>query len=235
MEKITIAIDGYAGCGKSTTAKGVAKELGYIYIDTGAMYRAVSLYFTQKRIDFYQDTDVLLNAVKEIQIDFVRDPQTGENLTRLNGQVVESEIRKPQISNIVSLVSIHASVREAMVAQQRQMGHAKGVVLDGRDIGTVVFPDAELKVFMTAEMEVRAGRRLAELQQKGVATTLEEVIENLKERDRIDTTRKIAPLKQAADSIVLDTTDLVIDQQIALVSQWAKQRMHNFQQNEHRN
>lgn len=229
VEKITIAIDGYAGCGKSTTAKGVAKRLGYIYIDTGAMYRAVSLYFTRHHIDYSEETPALIDAVQHIQIDFVRNQATGDCFTRMNGEIVEAEIRRPEISNIVSLVSVHASVREAMVAQQRQMGQAKGVVLDGRDIGTVVFPDAELKVFMTAEMKVRAGRRLAELQQKGIDTNLEAVIENLKERDRIDTTRKIAPLKQAADSIVLDTTDLVIDQQVELVCQWAKQRMHNFQ------
>lgn len=228
MKQITIAIDGYAACGKSTTAKQVAQELGYIYIDTGAMYRAVSLFFLQNKIDFSRDSSFLQDAVQQIEIDFVRE-SSKKALVRLNGQVVEDQIRTPEISSIVSLVSVHASVRDAMVAQQRRMGANKEVVMDGRDIGTVVFPDAELKVFMTATMEVRAARRLAEMQTKGIHTTLKEVRESLAERDRIDTTRAIAPLRQAADAIVLDTTELVIEQQVKMVCAWAREKMESIE------
>jgi cytidylate kinase len=224
VKKITIAIDGYAGCGKSTTARQVAHELGYLYLDTGAMYRAVSLYFLRQGIPFEEETPALLAALQEIEIDFVRHAD-GSAQTRLNGEIVEKEIRSPEVSAVVSPVSVHAAVREAMVAQQRRMGAAKGVVLEGRDIGTVVFPDAELKVFMTSEMEVRAKRRLKEMEAKGIDISLAQVIENLKERDRIDTTRKHSPLKQAEDAMVMDTTNMTISEQIATVCDWARERM----------
>lgn len=217
---ITIAIDGYAACGKSSTAKGVAAVLGYVYIDTGAMYRAVALYFQREDIDFQTETDELKQAVQSLRVDFVREG--GQILTRLNGEIVEDEIRRPEISAIVSPVAVHASVREAMVAQQRAMGAQGGVILDGRDIGTVVFPKAELKVFVTAEMAVRAQRRLAELAARDIETTLEDVIDNLRERDHIDSTRKIAPLRQAADARVLDTTHMTLQAQIDQVVAWAR-------------
>lgn len=224
MKDITIAIDGYAGCGKSTTARRVAHDLGYIYIDTGAMYRAVSLYFLRHNISFEQEHPGMLAALNDLHIAFVRN-EAGQLQTELNGEIVEQEIRSPEVSAIVSPVSVHASVREAMVAQQRRMGASKGVLLEGRDIGTVVFPDAELKVFMKAEMEVRARRRLAEMQARGVEISLTEVIENLQERDRIDTGRAIAPLRQAEDALVLDTTNLTIEDQVRIVCQWARERM----------
>ncbi|MEO1448019.1 MAG: (d)CMP kinase [Bacteroidota bacterium] len=217
---ITIAIDGYAACGKSSTAKGVAAALEYLYIDTGAMYRSVSLHFLREGIGFQAETDELKAAVADLKVDFVREGD--QLLTRLNGEVVEDAIRRPEISAIVSPVAVHASVREAMVAQQRAMGARGGVVMDGRDIGTVVFPHAELKVFVTAEMEVRAKRRLVELQSRGIDSTLEAVIENLRERDHIDSTREIAPLRQAADALVLDTTHMTLQGQIDQVVAWAR-------------
>ncbi|MEM7660102.1 MAG: (d)CMP kinase, partial [Bacteroidota bacterium] len=224
MKNITIAIDGYAGCGKSTTAQRVANDLDYIYIDTGAMYRSVSLYFLRHEIAFDYEHPGMIAALKDIHIAFIRN-EAGDLQTEMNGEVVEKDIRSPEVSAIVSPVSVHASVRESMVAQQRRMGASKGVLLEGRDIGTVVFPDAELKVFMKAEMEVRAKRRLAEMQARGIDISLAEVIENLRERDRIDTTRAIAPLRQAADAMVLDTTHLTIDDQVRIVCKWARERM----------
>ena len=181
MQKITIAVDGYSSCGKSTTAKRVATRLGYGYIDTGAMYRAVTLYFHQHLITLTNDREVE-RALEHITIEFRRNPKDGRNETFLNGQNVEDEIRKLYIANQVSEVSAIAEVRHAMVAQQRKMGKKKGVVLDGRDIGTVVFPDAELKVFMTADPLVRANRRQIELTDRGDLVDLEEIIKNIKKR-----------------------------------------------------
>ncbi len=216
MQKITIAIDGYSSCGKSTTAKKVAAKLGYSYIDTGAMYRAVTLYFHQHLVTLTNDKEIN-NALKNINIEFRRNPKDGRNETFLNGLNVEDEIRKLYIANKVSEVSTIAQVRHAMVAQQRQMGRKKGVVLDGRDIGTVVFPDAELKIFMTADPIIRANRRQIELNEKGEYVDIEEIIENIKKRDLLDTTRQESPLKRAEDAIDIDTSYMTLDEQVEMV------------------
>ena len=226
MKKITIAIDGFAGCGKSTTAQLVAKELSYLYITSGAMYRAVALYFLQNDISFEYENDEIRQALKNIHIDFRVIPGEITPQTLLNQQEVEREIRSPEVSEIVSQVSVHPSIRYEMVEQQRRIGKDGGIVMDGRDIGTVVFPNAELKIFMTADVEIRAQRRRAELMEKGVNITLEEVIENLRERDRIDSTRAVSPLKQADDAIVIDTSHLNIDQQVEIVCSWAWKKIN---------
>lgn len=212
MSKIIIAIDGYSSCGKSTTAKQVAAHLGYGYIDTGAMYRAVTLYFIQNHVSCTNPNEVS-KALSEISIEFRLD-ENQKNNTYLNGLNVEDEIRKLYVANRVSEVSAVAEVRHAMVDQQRKMGKKRGFVMDGRDIGTVVFPDAELKVFMTADPLVRAQRRQIELMEKGDLLDLEEIIQNLKKRDLIDTTRTESPLKQADDAEVIDTTYMTLDEQI---------------------
>ena len=216
MHKITIAIDGYSSCGKSTTAKKVAKRLGYGYIDTGAMYRAVTLYFHQHLVTPTNQREVI-KALDHIQIEFRRNSNDGRNETYLNGLNVEDEIRKIYIADQVSEVSTIAEVRHAMVAQQRKMGKKKGVVLDGRDIGTVVFPDAELKLFMTADPIIRANRRQIELNEKGDFVDLEEIIENIKKRDFIDTSRKESPLRKADDAIDIDTSYMTLDEQVEMV------------------
>jgi cytidylate kinase len=212
MKKIIIAIDGYSGCGKSTTAKIVASHLGYIYIDTGAMYRAVTLYFLQKSISL-TNQEAVDKALKEIHIEFVRNQETNKNETHLNEMNVENEIRKMYVSEKVSEVSAIAAVRREMVKQQQRMGKKKGVVMDGRDIGTVVFPEAELKIFMNADLKVRAYRRKLEMLEKGEDVEVDEIIENLRKRDQIDTTRQESPLRQAEDAYYLDTTHLTTDEQ----------------------
>lgn len=216
MNKIIIAVDGYSSCGKSTTAKRVAARLGYAYIDTGAMYRAVTLYFLEHHITFTNDKEVA-KALENIQIEFRRNPNDGRNETFLNGLNVEDEIRKLYIANQVSEVSAIAEVRHAMVAQQRRMGKSKGVVMDGRDIGTVVFPNAELKVFMTADPLIRATRRQIELMEKGEVLDLEEILENIRKRDHIDTTRKESPLRRADDAVDIDTSFMTLDEQVETV------------------
>lgn len=218
MPKIIVAIDGYSSCGKSTTAKGVAARFGYSYIDTGAMYRAVTLYFLQNHISLSNPKEIS-KALENIKIDFHRNPETGRNETYLNGLNVEDEIRKLYIANMVSEVSAISEVRRAMVAQQQRMGKSRGVVLDGRDIGTVVFPNAELKVFMTANPNVRAERRQIELLAKGEMLNVEEILANIQHRDNIDTTRADSPLRQADDAVLLDTTGMTLDGQIQLVSE----------------
>ncbi|UBM60486.1 (d)CMP kinase [Marinilongibacter aquaticus] len=215
MHKIIIAIDGYSSCGKSTTARGVASRLGYTYIDSGAMYRAVTLYFHEKHISLSNEKEVL-QALENIQIEF-RPKENGDCDTYLNGLNVENEIRKLYVANKVSEVSALAPVRHEMVAQQRKMGKSKAVVMDGRDIGSVVFPDAELKLFMTADPLVRAQRRQAELLDKGNVMDFEEVLANLKKRDQIDTTRKESPLIQTEDAEIIDTTHMTLDEQIEMV------------------
>jgi CMP/dCMP kinase len=212
MSKIIIAIDGYSSCGKSTTAKQVAAHLGYGYIDTGAMYRAVTLYFIQNHVSCTNPNEVS-KALSEITIEFRLD-ENQKNNTYLNGLNVEEEIRKLYVANRVSEVSAVAEVRHAMVDQQRKMGKKRGFVMDGRDIGTVVFPDAELKIFMTADPLVRGQRRQIELMEKGDLLDLEEIMQNLKKRDLIDTTRTESPLKQAEDAEVIDTTYMTLDEQI---------------------
>ncbi|MBP3712069.1 MAG: (d)CMP kinase [Bacteroidaceae bacterium] len=217
MKKITIAIDGHSSCGKSTMAKDLAKEIGYIYIDTGAMYRAVTLYALQNGLisDAGIDEDGLRNRMADIMITFRLNEETGRPDTYLNGICVEKEIRTMEVSKYVSPIATLGFVREAMVDLQRLMGEAKGVVMDGRDIGTVVFPDAELKVFVTASTDVRAQRRYDELTAKGETCSLEEIRANVIERDRIDSTRAISPLRQAEDAIVLDNSNMTIPEQKA--------------------
>lgn len=221
MHNIIIAIDGYSSCGKSTTAKQVAKNLGYTYIDTGAMYRAVTLYFINNRVTLTNPKDVS-KALDNIMIEFRRDEE-GAGITYLNGLNVEKEIRKMYVANKVSEVSAIAEVRHSLVAQQRVMGAKKGVVMDGRDIGTVVFPDAHLKVFMTADPVIRAERRQKELFEKGEIATLDEILENIKKRDFIDTTRTESPLRQAPDAVLIDTSYMTFGEQIAAVCLLADQ------------
>ena len=215
MKKITIAGDGYSSCGKSTMAKALARKLEYIYIDTGAMYRAVTLFCMNSGIlqGDKIDTERLEKALPEISIEFRTLP--GENAPQvyLNGECVEKEIRSMRVSEKVSLVSAIPSVREAMVKLQREMGAKKGVIMDGRDIGTTVFPDAELKIFVTASPEIRARRRLDELKAKGSAVTFEEVLKNVQERDYMDCHREVSPLRKADDAITLDNTCMTIEQQ----------------------
>lgn len=215
-KKIVIAIDGFSGCGKSTTAKDVATKLGYRYIDTGAMYRAVTLYCLRNDIDL-KNTVLIQQILQSIVIDFRFNTLLNKSETYLNNENVEDEIRKMYVSENVSNVSTIASVRIAMVEQQQEMGKAKSVVLDGRDIGTVVFPAAELKVFMTTDVKVRAKRRYEELIAKGEDVTLESIIANLEQRDLIDSTRKESPLKKAEDAYEIDTTYLSIAEQVGKV------------------
>jgi cytidylate kinase len=213
LKKIIIAIDGYSSCGKSTTAKQVAAKLGYGYIDTGAMYRAVTLYFLDNYINL-TNPKAIEKALNEINITFHYNPKTQQNEVFLNGVNVEKEIRKMRISDKVSEVSAIPAVRHAMVAQQQKMGKKRGIVMDGRDIGTRVFPDAELKIFMTADINVRAARRQQELLEKNQLVNLEEVIENLLHRDLIDTTREESPLRKAEDAHLIDTTYITVEEQV---------------------
>ncbi len=209
-----IAIDGYSSCGKSTLAKALAGKLHYLYIDSGAMYRAVTLYFIRHAVPVNDDRKMMA-ALEDIHIDFHIEP--GVTRISLNGEDVSDEIRQMHVSDYVSEVSAVKAVREAMVAQQQRMGRNKNIVMDGRDIGTTVFPDAHLKIFMTADPKVRAERRYLELKAKGEDTTLEEVFENLAHRDYIDTTRAESPLVRAEDAIVLDNTDLNEAEQLQFV------------------
>jgi len=224
MSKIIVAVDGYSSCGKSTTAKGVAARLGYAYIDTGAMYRAVTLYFQQNHVSYTNPREVA-KALEKIKISFRHNAETGRSETYLNGANVEDEIRKLYIANQVSEVSAISEVRRAMVAQQQQMGRKRGVVMDGRDIGTVVFPDAELKVFMTAEPLIRAQRRQIELFAKGDMLDTEEILENIKKRDSIDTTRLDSPLRQADDALLIDTSLMTLEGQIEQLWQLAQEKI----------
>ena len=216
MKKITIAIDGHSSCGKSTMAKDLAKRIGYVYVDTGAMYRAVTLFALRNGL-FEEDgavkVDELENRMGEIKISFKFNPETGRPDTYLNGELVEREIRGMEVSNHVSPIAAIGFVREAMVAQQQQMGKDKGVVMDGRDIGTVVFPDAELKIFVTASAEVRAQRRYDELKGKGMEADYEDILKNVQERDYIDSHREVSPLRQADDAILLDNSHMTIAEQ----------------------
>ena len=218
MRKLTIAIDGYSSCGKSTMAKDLAREIGYVYVDTGAMYRSVTLYAMRNGL-FNADGTVNAAALEgrmgEINITFKFNPAAGRPDTYLNGERVEDEIRSIEVSSRVSPVAALPFVRQALVAQQQAMGKEKGVVMDGRDIGTTVFPDAELKVFVTASPEVRAQRRYDELKAKGMAADYDEILKNVKERDYIDTHREVSPLRKADDALVLDNSHLTIAQQKA--------------------
>ena len=215
MKRITIAIDGHSSCGKSTMAKDLAREIGYVYIDTGAMYRAVTLFALRAGLVSEAGIDEanLRRRMGDIAISFRLNTETGRPDTYLGNECVEREIRSLEVSQHVSRVAALAFVREAMVDQQRLMGKAKGVIMDGRDIGTVVFPDAELKVFVTASAAIRAQRRYDELRAKGEECDYDEILHNVEERDRIDSTREISPLRQAPDAIVLDNSHLSIEEQ----------------------
>jgi cytidylate kinase len=215
MKKIIIAVDGYSSCGKSTLAKDLACAVGYTYIDSGAMYRAVTLYCLQHGFFKGEELDLenLRKALPDIRISFEKNSETGRSETYLNGLNVEKEIRGMEVADKVSPVAAVGFVREEMVKQQQAMGREKGIIMDGRDIGTVVFPDAELKIFVTASPEVRTRRRLDELIAKGENVTFEEVLHNLSKRDFIDSTRKDGPLRKAGDAILLDNSDLSIPEQ----------------------
>jgi cytidylate kinase len=226
--KINIAIDGYSSCGKSTIAKAVARELNYVYIDTGAMYRAVTLYALQHgyiRPDGTIDEEGLIRALDLVLINFKYNTETMQYETHLNGQNVEREIRSLQVSNHVSPISNIKEVRQKLVRLQKRIAEAKGVVMDGRDIGTVVLPDAEAKFFMTADSTVRAQRRYEELKSMGVITTLDEVLRNVIARDEYDTSRANDPLRKANDAIVIDNTHLTIEEQFLFVLNTIKKKL----------
>ena len=220
--KIVIAIDGFSSCGKSTFAKAIAARLGYIFIDTGAMYRAVTLYALEHGAirSGIVDEDAVEALLPQIEITFRFNPRRGASDIYVNGDLAEGRIRSIEVSNCVSGVSSIRAVREKLVAMQQSMGRERGVVMDGRDIGTVVFPDAELKIFMTADAEVRAKRRYAELTAKGDNVTLEEIVENVVSRDKADMSRAISPLRQAEDAVVLDNSYMSVEEQI----EWFMQR-----------
>ena len=224
MKKIVIAIDGHSSCGKSTMAKDLAREIGYIYIDSGAMYRAVTYYCLQH--DLFTEDSVKLSelqhAMSDIHISFHLNAE-GRPETFLNNECIENEIRGMAVSSRVSLIATIGFVREAMVALQQEMGKEKGIVMDGRDIGTTVFPEAELKIFVTASAEVRAQRRYDELKAKGEEASYESILENVKERDRIDSGRAISPLRKADDAILLDNSHMTIPEQKAWLMEQFKQ------------
>ncbi len=224
MKKITIAIDGHSSCGKSTMAKDLAREVGYVYVDTGAMYRSVTLFALRNGL-FTADginEDELCRRMPEIHISFKFNAETGRPDTYLNGELVEQDIRTMEVSNHVSPIAALGFVREAMVAQQQQMGKDKGVVMDGRDIGTTVFPNAELKIYVTASAEVRAQRRYDELKAKGMEADFDEILKNVQERDYIDSHREVSPLRKADDAIELDNSHMTIPEQ----KQWLLDRFN---------
>ena len=229
MAKITIAIDGYSSCGKSTVAKGIAKKLGYVFIDSGAMYRAVTLYCLKNHIirdGKFNEADVV-NAMDDIHLEFKLNPETKQSDMHLNGLDVEREIREMNVSNFVSPISAIKEVRGKIVLLQRKFRTNSGIVMDGRDIGTNVFPDAELKLFMTADENVRAQRRWKELDAKGMNVSLEEIKRNLEQRDHEDTHRKHNPLRQAEDAVVLDNTHMTLDEQLDFALKLVKEKIGN--------
>ncbi len=227
LKKINIAIDGYSSTGKSTVAKQLADYLGYLYVDTGAMYRAVTLYAMQKGYisNNHFDKKKLINDLKNIQISFKKNPETGKNEVYLNGKNVEQEIRSLNVSEFVSPVSTVSEVRKKLVEQQQKMGKEKGIVMDGRDIGTVVFPKAELKIFMTASPKTRAERRYNELIKRGDQVHFDDILHNIEERDHIDTTREDSPLKKAKDAIEIDNSHTSIEDQFNTILQLAQDRI----------
>ena len=216
MKKIIVAIDGHSSCGKSTMAKDLAREVGYIYVDTGAMYRAVTLFAMRNNLFDAEgniNTERLEQLLPEVTISFKLDPETSRPMTCLNGEVVEQEIRSLEVSQHVSPIAALPFVRAKLVEQQQAMGKEKGIVMDGRDIGTVVFPEAELKIFVTASAEIRAQRRYKELQAKGMPADFDDILKNVEERDYIDSHRATSPLRQADDALVLDNSHLTIEEQ----------------------
>jgi cytidylate kinase len=228
VKSIIIAIDGYSGCGKSTLAKALATALNYRYIDTGAMYRAVTLYFLENSVDQENENEIA-EALKNIHIDFRYNHSTSQTDTYLNGEDREIAIRSLRVANMVSPVSAISAVRKFLVHLQKQMGPHRELVMDGRDIGTVVFPDAELKIFMTANDEVRIQRRLDEMMAKGQLGNYDDVAANLKTRDLIDTTRIDSPLRKAEDAIEIDNSEMTRDQQFKLVYDMAIDKINNGQ------
>ena len=220
-KKIIITLDGWSSCGKSTLAKALARELGYVFVDSGAMYRAITFYFLTKAIDL-TDHQQIEKALAEIELSFEFNPTRGASDIILNGENVESKIRELAVASRVSEVAAIPLVRQFAVQQQQRLGKNKGIVMDGRDIGTVVFPEAELKIFMTASKEIRVKRRFQELVQKDAAITIDEVRENLEQRDHMDSNRKESPLRQAKYARVLDNTNLTEQQQFELALGWAK-------------
>ena len=228
MKKITIAIDGFSSCGKSTMAKDLAKKLGYVYVDTGAMYRAVTLYAMRNGL-FNADGSVktadLERQMNKINITFKLNKMAERPDTYLNNELVENDIRTLEVSNHVSQIAAVPFIREAMVAQQQRMGKDKGVVMDGRDIGTTVFPEAELKVFVTASAEVRAQRRYDELKEKGMPADFNDILKNVQERDYIDSHREVSPLRKAPDAIELDNSHMTIAEQSAWLMEQVKQKV----------
>lgn len=229
MKKIIVAIDGHSSCGKSTMAKDLAREVGYIYVDTGAMYRTVTLFALRNQLfnaDGTIQADRLEALMPQIEVSFKLDPETNLPQVCLNGECVENEIRGLEVSSHVSPVAALPFVRTAMTAQQQRMGRDKGIVMDGRDIGTVVFPQAELKIFVTASAEVRAQRRYDELTAKGQTVSYDDILANVKERDYIDSHRAVAPLRQADDALLLDNSNLTIAQQKAWLMQQFAEHTH---------
>lgn len=226
-KKIVIAVDGFSSCGKSTFAKMVAAHLGYIFIDTGAMYRAVTLWAIENGCveNGILNEERLVASLDQIQIDFRFNPERGASDIYVCGEWAEGKIRTITVSNLVSAVSAIGEVRRRLVAMQQAMGRDKGVVMDGRDIGTVVFPNAELKIFMTADPEVRAERRYKELQAKGEEVSREEIVANIRQRDHLDQTRAISPLRKADDAIVLDNGGMTLDEEMAWFDQIFKQKV----------
>lgn len=227
--KITIAIDGYSSCGKSTVAKQIAKKLSYSYVDSGAMYRAVTYYLMKEGI--LKDKNVLLSqivdALKKINITFKFDEKKNDSITLLNGLDIENEIRTLEVSKRVSQISALGEVREKLVQLQQELGQLGGVVMDGRDIGTVVFPNAELKLFMTAEVDIRTERRLKELINKNEKTNFDEVKKNLQTRDHLDMNREISPLKMAEDALIIDNSNLTPEEQLEKIMGLVKERLNN--------
>ena len=226
MRKIIIAIDGHSSCGKSTMAKMLANKLGYLYLDSGAMYRAVTLYALRNNLIDKGEIKYqkLIDQLLKIKIGFSKNLETGQSITYLNGENVEDEIRQLPVSNFVSSIATIAEVRNLMVKQQQLFGKDKGFVMDGRDIGTIVFPDAEFKIFMTASPEIRAQRRYYELKKKGYSVIFEDILKNLKDRDKKDTNRKISPLKIAPGAIILDNSNLTRQEQLS----WALEKANKI-------
>lgn len=226
MRKIIVTVDGWSSCGKSTMARQLAKELDYIFIDSGAMYRAITLYFTRHNVSL-QNSDEIIEALTKISLEFIFNPANGNNEIWLNGENVEIFIRDIGVAEKVSAVATIKEVREFAVAQQQKIGANKGIVMDGRDIGTAVFPNAELKIFMTADVEVRVARRFKELVVKNPTITMEEVRSNLSSRDYTDSNREISPLRRAEDAIILDNSHLSPEEQLELALKWAKEKMES--------
>lgn len=229
MRKITIAIDGYSSCGKSTVAKGIAKKLGYLFIDSGAMYRAVTQYCLENQIikgGKFEESEVV-KSLTNIQLEFRLNEQTRQSEIYLNGRNVEKEIREMNVSNFVSPISAIKAVRDKVVVLQRKFRDGNGIVMDGRDIGTNVFPDAELKLFMTADSNIRAERRWKELYLKGINVSLEEIKMNLEQRDHEDTHRQHNPLRKAEDAIVLDNTHMTLEEQLDFALKLVEERLRN--------